>query len=91
MLKILKQADGLRAGREFLWGSRGRGSGKSGVAFKITSSGKFTVLHAFDQSKDASHMRLVQGSDGNFDGTTLLGGTTFGEGVLKIRGGDFRI
>ncbi|HEV2177800.1 MAG TPA: choice-of-anchor tandem repeat GloVer-containing protein [Terriglobia bacterium] len=56
-----------------------------GTVFKITPAGALTVLHSFDgsctQTTDcpggAGPGALVQGSDGNFYGTTYLGGTCY--------------
>jgi uncharacterized repeat protein (TIGR03803 family) len=49
----------------------------TGVVYKITSAGKFTTIHAFDFTAGYnSNAPLIQGSDGNFYGTTTLGGKT---------------
>jgi len=46
-----------------------------GVVYKITSSGAFTLLHSFDSTDGSGPVApLVQGSDGNFYGTTVVGG-----------------
>jgi uncharacterized repeat protein (TIGR03803 family) len=63
-------------------GGGGCGGEGCGVVFKITTAGKLTVLYNFDvahgQSPDGP---LVQGSDGNFYGTTIYGGNN-GNGVI---------
>jgi uncharacterized repeat protein (TIGR03803 family) len=49
-----------------------------GTAFKITPTGNLTTLHSFSGSPSEGAgpvAGLVQGSDGNFYGTTALGGT----------------
>jgi uncharacterized repeat protein (TIGR03803 family) len=47
-----------------------------GTVFKITPSGTFTTLHAFGGWDGAGPCdELVQGSDGNFYGTTTSGGS----------------
>jgi uncharacterized repeat protein (TIGR03803 family) len=50
----------------------GGGSDGDGVAFKLSLSGSLTVLHSFTGGGDGEFPRagLVQGSDGNFYGTT---------------------
>jgi uncharacterized repeat protein (TIGR03803 family) len=61
----------------------------AGVVFKITTAGKFTLLHSFclqSGCPDGANPvgPLVQGSDGDFYGTTINAGT-FGYGtVFKI-------
>jgi uncharacterized repeat protein (TIGR03803 family) len=46
-----------------------------GTVFKFTLSGTLTTLHSFDLTDGAGPSGLVQGSDGNFYGTTDGGGT----------------
>jgi len=49
-----------------------------GTVFKIDATGSVTTLHSFSGSPDEGAnpvAGLVQGSDGNFYGTTALGGT----------------
>jgi uncharacterized repeat protein (TIGR03803 family) len=41
-----------------------------GTVFKMTPSGQLTTLHSFDGTDGASPRSLIQGSDGNFYGTT---------------------
>src|ERR1700719_107731 len=49
----------------------------TGVVYKITSAGKFTTIHAFDFTAGYNpNAPLIQGSDGNYYGTTTLGGNT---------------
>jgi uncharacterized repeat protein (TIGR03803 family) len=51
------------------------GSVSCGTVFKITPAGVLTTLHSFDSSDGGNPSAgLVQGSDGNFYGTTLYGG-----------------
>jgi len=48
-----------------------------GVVYKITSAGKFTTLYAFTGTSGYNpNAPLMQGADGNFYGTTTLGGKT---------------
>jgi uncharacterized repeat protein (TIGR03803 family) len=56
-----------------------------GVVYKITASGRFTVLYNFDQTNGEEPIGpLIQGSDGNFYGTTFTGGPggDLGAGVV---------
>jgi uncharacterized repeat protein (TIGR03803 family) len=54
-----------------------------GTVFKITPGGKVTFLYKFDQTHGAGPLGpLVQGSDGNFYGTTSAGGNASGDGVI---------
>jgi uncharacterized repeat protein (TIGR03803 family) len=61
-----------------------------GTVFKVTTNGILTTLASFAKTNGASPGDLTAGSDGNFYGTTLLGGNTnlnFGSGcgvVFKI-------
>jgi uncharacterized repeat protein (TIGR03803 family) len=57
-----------------------------GTVFKITSNGMLTSLYSFDGGNDGAEplAGLVQGSDNNFYGTTLGGGTNGSGTVFKI-------
>jgi|ERR1035438_3397660 uncharacterized repeat protein (TIGR03803 family) len=58
-----------------------------GTVFKVTATGTLTVLHSFDATDgEKSFAALVQGTDGNFYGTTSFGGgnPNFGGTVFKI-------
>jgi uncharacterized repeat protein (TIGR03803 family) len=57
-----------------------------GVVFKITSGGKFTLLHIFTGDGDgiAPNAALVEATDGNFYGTTFGGGTAGSGTIYKI-------
>ena len=59
-----------------------------GTIFKITPSGTLTTLHSFNNSDGSELVRgLVQGTDGNFYGTTLSGGAHDWGTVFKITPG----
>ena len=45
-----------------------------GIAFKLTSTGKFTVLHTFHKFVGENPSGLFRAQSGNLYGTTLLGG-----------------
>ena len=54
----------------------GSKNGELGTVYKITSTGVFTVLHNFSNGGGAQPFApLVQGTDGNFYGTTFSGGS----------------
>jgi len=58
-----------------------------GTVFRITPAGGITVLHSFSGSPSEGGVPfagLVQGSDGNFYGTTALGGAHVKGTVFKI-------
>ncbi len=59
------------------------GSGGVGTLFKITPAGQFTLLHSFTGVSDGANPSggLVQSTDGNLYGTTLLGGA-YGNGTV---------
>jgi uncharacterized repeat protein (TIGR03803 family) len=62
----------------------GLGSG-CGVIFKITPGGEFTSLHIFDGTDGYdAYGGLIQATDGNLYGTTLLGGANDDGTVFKI-------
>jgi uncharacterized repeat protein (TIGR03803 family) len=54
-----------------------------GVVYKITPAGKYTILYVFNGSSGAfPNDPLIQGTDGNFYGTTTLGGKTLGSNCV---------
>ncbi len=58
-----------------------------GTIFKVTPTGTLTVLHSFDGTDgELCQAGLVQGTDGNFYGTTSFGGANpnYGGTVFKI-------
>jgi uncharacterized repeat protein (TIGR03803 family) len=56
----------------------------NGTVFSITADGQLTVLHAFTGSPDgaAPAAALIQANDGNFYGTTQLGGDVTNNGTV---------
>ncbi len=66
------------------------GTGSYGTVFKITPSGLFTTLYSFTADNNGNldganpQAALVQGSDGNFYGTTALGGANDSGTVFSI-------
>ncbi len=63
------------------------GTSNNGAVFRITPTGSLTNLHSFAASgSDGANpsAELVQGSDGNFYGTTYAGGTSNNGTVFQI-------
>lgn len=65
--------------------SRG-GTSDTGTVFQISSAGTLTTLHSFTGGADGAtpEAGLIQGTDGFFYGTTLLGGTNNDGTVFQI-------
>jgi uncharacterized repeat protein (TIGR03803 family) len=66
--------------------SYGGTNGGAGTVFRITTNGALTTLYSFTGTYDGSNpdTRLVQGSDGNFYGTTPGGGVGGGGTVFRL-------
>ena len=68
------------------------GSSANGTIFKVTPAGSLTTLHSFsaldgnNHNSDGSHPQagLIQGSDGNFYGTTQTGGSGGGGTAFQV-------
>ncbi|HUJ72337.1 MAG TPA: choice-of-anchor tandem repeat GloVer-containing protein, partial [Verrucomicrobiae bacterium] len=62
------------------------GTSNTGTLFKITSAGTLTTLYSFTAGADGAtpEAELVQGSDGFFYGTALLGGSNNNGTVFQI-------
>jgi uncharacterized repeat protein (TIGR03803 family) len=60
------------------------GSNGWGTVFKVTASGRLTVLYNFTDGSDGAwpYAPPIQGKDGNFYGTTTLGGTQGNNGTI---------
>jgi uncharacterized repeat protein (TIGR03803 family) len=73
--------------------SRGGSGAPYGEVFKVTSQGKLTAVHIFKRTDGANlYAPVVQGSDGNFYGTTVFGGTNNNGVVFKVSpAGKFRV
>lgn len=76
---------GLTPGSDgnFYGTASGGGVYSNGTIFKITAAGLLTTLHSFTGSGDGGHPvgGLIQGTDGNFYGTTAIGGS-YGDGTV---------
>jgi uncharacterized repeat protein (TIGR03803 family) len=75
---LLQTADGI-----FFGTTSSGGTNDSGAVFSITSSGAFTPVMSFTGGGDGKYPQapLVQGTNGNFYGTSYQGGTA-GRGML---------
>ncbi|MGD1021065.1 MAG: choice-of-anchor tandem repeat GloVer-containing protein [Verrucomicrobiia bacterium] len=76
----------------FLYGTTSRGgTGKAGTVFKVGTTGTLTTLHYFTGGSDGGNPQagIVQGSDGNYYGTTYSGGTSSTGTIFAISSGDF--
>jgi uncharacterized repeat protein (TIGR03803 family) len=71
-------ADGNFYGTTYQGGAYGRGT-----AYRLTASGVLTTLYSFANGSDGGHVAagLIEGSDGNFYGTTWKGGD-YGVGTV---------
>jgi uncharacterized repeat protein (TIGR03803 family) len=78
---VTQGSDGNFYGTTYQGGTSGLGT-----VFKITPSGTETVLYSFAGGSDGANPEagLIQGSDGNFYGTTLQGGAGGLGTVFKI-------
>lgn len=59
----------------------------NGTVFKITPAGVFTTIYTFQGTDGASPSGIIQGSDGNFYGTTTMGGVGAGGIVFRLTAG----
>jgi uncharacterized repeat protein (TIGR03803 family) len=82
---VIQATDGNFYGTTAAGGTNGVGSNDSGTVFEITPEGTLTTLSSFDGT-DGGWVTtgLVQGTDGNFYGTTDAGGIYGGGTVFKI-------
>jgi uncharacterized repeat protein (TIGR03803 family) len=72
---LVQGTDGNFYGTTYYGGSSGACINGCGTVFKITPAGVLTTLHSFVSSDgEAPFGQLVQGTDGNFYGTTSEGG-----------------
>ncbi len=69
-------------GTTSMGGAGGCGGAGCGTVFRQTIAGAYTVLHAFNDTDGNAPTSLIQGSDGNFYGTTKTGGGQGGLGTV---------
>lgn len=89
---LLQGTDGNLYGTTFFGGTNCISGVSCGVVFRITPAGKLTVLHNFCAQTSGNYCSdgegpvgpLVQGSDGNFYGTTEAGGVNNFGVVFKM-------
>lgn len=82
---LVEGADGLLYGTTIGGGTNGVSYGGDGTIFRISTNGTFETLVFLDRSSAANPQAgLVQGSDGDFYGTTGFGGTRDWGVVFKI-------
>jgi uncharacterized repeat protein (TIGR03803 family) len=82
---LLQGSDSNFYGTTYYGGTNG-----VGTVFRINSSGSYTTLYSFAGfPNDGAHPEaaLVQGSDGNFYGTTIAGGTNGVGNIFRITPG----
>ncbi|HTS18738.1 MAG TPA: choice-of-anchor tandem repeat GloVer-containing protein [Verrucomicrobiae bacterium] len=75
---LVRGSDGDFYGTTSYGGTNMDGNYGCGTVFRISPSGTYTSLYSFTGSPDGAHPGggVVQGSDGNFYGTTYSGGTS---------------
>ena len=78
---LIQGSDGNLYGTTYFGGANG-----FGTVFKVTPSGTETVLYSFAGGNDGEHpyAGVIQGSDGNFYGTTYQGGASGYGTVFKL-------
>jgi len=81
---LIQGSDGNFYGTTAYGGTNDNCTNGCGTVFKITASGTLTTLYSFDVAHGSGPNALVQGTDGNFYGTTFSGGTLSNGLVFKI-------
>jgi uncharacterized repeat protein (TIGR03803 family) len=81
---LIQATDGNLYGTTTVGGSSGSPNCPDGcgTVFKITAEGTFTTLARLSPSDGNSPLGLVQGTDGNFYGTTAVGGNSCSCGAV---------
>jgi uncharacterized repeat protein (TIGR03803 family) len=81
---LIQAADGKFYGTTYEGGPNSCGIYQCGTIFTITVGGTLTTLHSFDGTDGQNPNGLVQGDDGRFYGTTILGGASDRGTVFSI-------
>jgi len=87
---ISPQAGLIQGSDGYFYGTTSNGgSANNGTVFKMTPTGAVTILHSFSDGSVANdgispQAALIQGSDGNFYGTTVIGGSADNGTVFKM-------
>lgn len=80
---LVQASDGYLYGTTYVGGTYG-----TGTIFRITLQGNFELVHAFNATVNgdggAPTASLIQGTDGNLYGTTLLGGTSDDGSIYQV-------
>jgi uncharacterized repeat protein (TIGR03803 family) len=80
---LLQASDGNLYGTTYQGGSNNSCENGCGTVFKISLAGTLTTLHNFDGTDGSNPIAaLIQGTDGNFYGTSYGGGTGGGWGTV---------
>ena len=80
---LIQGSDGSLYGTTYNGGGSSNCVGGCGTVFRIDLNGTFTRLYSFTYNSDGARpWALVQGSDGNFYGTTAYGGSPCGCGTI---------
>ncbi len=90
---LIEGSDGNFYGITLVGGQFGRSATRGGTVFKLTPSGTLTTLHTFCSEEDPKTGNcldgdgpsdLIEGSDGNFYGTTSGGGANGDGSVFRL-------
>ncbi len=83
--KLVQGSDGNFYGATYSGGPSTNCPGGCGTLFKISSAGSLTTLYSFTGISDGwGGAPVVQGSDGNFYGTTQVGGTYSNGAIFRV-------
>jgi len=83
---LVQGSDGYFYGTTYYGGAYGSGFAGYGTVFEISTNGALTSLYSFTGGSDGGDPKagLVQGSDGNFYGTTEYGGAGGAGNVFRL-------